>query len=1349
MNRHLLSLFLITVFFITQGFLTQSCTRREPREKTKKKEINFFDIQKRFYEYWKDRKIQKRGRGWKQFKRLEHFMESRVNPDGSFPHSILWEESKKRKPFRLSKDISDELPPNWEPLGPVHVPSFGTTTHGRGIGRLNTIAFDPNNPSIIWVGSPSGGLWNSANGGGMWRTTTDHLPNLGVSDIAINPANPNIMYIATGDRDSSIDTYSYGVLKSEDGGINWFPSGLSFVVDQYHQVNRILIHPTNPNILLAATDNGIYRTEDAGTTWTPMNLTAHFKSMEFKPGDPQVVYAGSYGRGYANLYRSLDNGQNWVPVSSNLPSSEVTRIELAVSPAEPGTVYAVCSDLDEGYYGLYKSINSGQTWNLVSNSPNILGREADGSDTGGQADYDLAIAVSPTNTNLVFVGGVNIWKSTDGGLQWDLAGQSENLGENDYLHVDHHVLKFLPGTDILFSGNDGGLYKTDDWGTTWQDLSNDLAVTQFYRMGVSFSNPDLLLAGAQDNGVMLYNTGNWKTLRGGDWMECIIDYYDETVMYASGFNGALHKFTDGGDLFSPLDSLPPWGTGSWITPIVMHPTDNNTLYAGFKDVYKTINGGDDWSPISTNLTPGGNLGNLCVAPSDPNYIYASSGRRQIWRTAHGGTDWTEINSGLPNDAVSGIAISNVNPHKVWVIYLNFSPGEKVYVSDDGGTTWNNYSNGLPNIPINCIVYKNYSNDALFLGSDAGVFYRDADMTEWVDYSTGLPNVIVNDLEIDYVKDRLISATYGRGIWRTPISHAFPQRDPVDIMLVLDLSGSMLSPACPTCEPKLRVLKDAVELFVQLWRVFTAEDDRIGITYFKTTINQFQIGADVLVPVSPNTAAVITDVQAQTTVVTNLTAMGGGIQTAVQQLTDDTRPRNIILFTDGMQNVNPMVDESTLQIVNEPGHAGSGIAPLVPPMTLDNNLNIKVNTIGVGASAPFGALLEDIASHTGGVFKITTAPDEELRRFYVEELVEALKDYSPQLLGYRYGSIDVTTGTAEETFTVNKGAGKILLKLSRKRGDVSEFSVEKDGNDITRYGKWIKGDYYSIFYMSLPHIRGKTIHSEGNWTMRIKGGKGTAYEAAVIIDEPFLDYDFLLDRKEHTTGEPIGLTARLTVEGKPITTGCSVTARVLKPQNGFSTLLSTHADPVVPSKYQFEPGATPGQKKLELLLQDKKFYEQLRPEEETVTLKSNTNGTYSAEFTDTLAAGIYTVIFQATGQHPVIGAYNRTETLSTMVRFGKIDPGKSGLVVGLLDQTGKGRYMQLYIRPVDYSGNYLGPDYGHEIQVLLDGKAVQEEYNDPGDGSYELTFFVPNHTDPEISVLVKNNQVFEGPLSQLE
>ncbi|MFX0196680.1 MAG: S8 family serine peptidase [Candidatus Hodarchaeota archaeon] len=578
-----------------------------------------------------------------------------------------------------------------------------------------------------------------------------------------------------------------------------------------------------------------------------------------------------------------------------------------------------------------------------------------------------------------------------------------------------------------------------------------------------------------------------------------------------------------------------------------------------------------------------------------------------------------------------------------------------------------------------------------------------------------------------------------------------ERDPVDVMLVLDLSGSMLFPACSGCNPKLDVLKDAVELFVQLWTAVAVPNDRIGVTYFRTNINEFDVGGNVLLPVLANAGAIITDVQSQNTVSSNLTAMGGGLQSAINRLVDEIQPSNIVLFTNGMQNVNPMVlgDATTgLKIDNEPGRPNSGINPEVPPTELDMNLGIKINTIGVGATDPFRERLDNIASETGGLSKLTTAPDNDLRRFFVEELIDVLRESSPQLLVYRYGSLE--TKVATETFTTNNSARKITLKLSWKRGNKLSFRVEKDGFDLTRYGQVINGPFYSIFTMDIPaEIEGNSISAGGEWQMRISGTKDAAYEATAIVEESLLEYDFSIGRKDYVVGDPLELSVKLSFGGQSVTDAWRVTATVLKPQQGLGTLLSINPSPAEPPGFEPESTATAGQRKLQLLLRDESFYRDLQPIKKSLILQNNGDGSYSTVFTDTDKTGTYSVIFQVEGERSDIGKYVRSEILSTMVRFEKAEYAASDLRVKLIEKTADGRRIVLSIRPKDRFGNYLGPDYGDRIKVELSAGSVGVEKQDLADGSYTIPLFVPPSTNPVLTVSVMDQPVYEGPLSKIE
>lgn len=733
-------------------------------ESLKKEKPTFYEIQDAFNKYWEGKKIEK-GKGWKQFKRWEYFMEPRVYPTGNIPSpAILFNEWNKEKASKKSTP-SILSSATWTLLGPSQIPV------GGGSGRLNCLLFDPNNTNTIWVGAPAGGLWKTTDAGSTWSTNTDLLSSLGISDIAIDPANTNIMYIGTGDGDAN-DTYSVGVLKSTDGGATWNTTGLSWATNQVRTIRRLLLHPANTNILLASSNNGIYKTTDGGANWTQVQTYAA-RDMEFKPGDPSIIYATTEGY----IYKSTDTGDNWSLLSSGLPpSSSVSRIALAVTDADANTVYALCANsTDYGFYGLYKSTDAGVNWSLMSSSPNLLGWEIDGSDAGGQGWYDLALAVSPLNANTVYVGGVNIWKSTDGGSTWTINAHWYGGGGNPYAHADQHSIEFLPGSGTtLYTANDGGLFTSSDGGASWTDKSAGLQIMQFYKLGSSATNSNIIVGGSQDNGTNKYNSGTWSEILGGDGMECIVDYNDANTIYAELYYGDIHKSTDGGITFN---TIAPSSNGSWVTPYVMHPSNSQILYAGYDEVYKTTDGGSNWIVLTSGLTGGTTLRSMSIAPSDGNVVYTAT-QTDLYKTTDGGSNWIDITSNLPvsNASITYSTVHSTDPQTVWVTFSGYSSGEKVFETTDGGTTWTNISGTLPNIPVNCIVYENGSADALYIGTDLGVYYINDNLTDWVAYNDDLPNVIVNELEIQYSIDKIRAATYGRGMWESDLytSPTFPE-----------------------------------------------------------------------------------------------------------------------------------------------------------------------------------------------------------------------------------------------------------------------------------------------------------------------------------------------------------------------------------------------------------------------------------------------------------------------------------------------------------------------------------------------------------------------------------------------
>lgn len=699
---------------------------------------NFYDIQKAFNEYYKNHMPSwEADDDYKAFKRWEYFMEPRVYPSGEFFNpNATWEV--------LQSNISTAklqaaFSPSWAALGPQF-----SANGSAGIGRVDCIHFDPTNSNTVWLGAASGGLWMSTNGGSTWTDKSSGIPNLSIADMIIHPAGTNTMFIATGDGFGYIGgtgnvfwggTYSTGVMKSTDGGTTWTNTPLNYTVGQRQIINRLIMHPVNHDTLLAVGTDGINRSVNGGVSWTKVK-SGRFYDIEFHSTNPNIVYAVR-----DSVLRSLDGGATWSAIAS---SPKFTgRVAVETTAANDSVIYAM--DQSKKFV---KSTDAGLTWTTYTVSGLTL-----------YGYYDNVLSVSPIDANTVYVAGYNMYKTTNGGASWSQVGTS--------IHVDHHVIEFVPGTNNIYCGNDGGIYYSSNGGSGWTNYTSGLQITQFYRLGSSFTNPNIVYAGAQDNGTLRRNSGTWASVSGGDGMECLVDYTSSNIVYVSYQNGSFRKSLNGGTTFASLNT----GGGAWVSPFVIDPAVNTTVYFGGKEVRKSTDGGITWNNISTNLTGNVNLTDVKVAKSNPNYIYAAK-YNGMYVTTNGGTNWSNITSGLPvsSNAITYIAVSTNDPNTAWVTLSGYNNGQKVYKTTNAGTNWTNISGALPNIPANCIVYDETSNlDGVFLGTDLGVYYLDSTMAGvWQNFSAGMPNVMVFELEVNTASNKLIAATYGRGLWETPL-----------------------------------------------------------------------------------------------------------------------------------------------------------------------------------------------------------------------------------------------------------------------------------------------------------------------------------------------------------------------------------------------------------------------------------------------------------------------------------------------------------------------------------------------------------------------------------------------------
>lgn len=790
----------LAVLFVLSSFFQELFAQSNVLDSLLKSgERNLFVIQKQVEDYYKD-KYKGRGSGYNQFKRWEYDVHLKVDSKGNIPNYTvdLWQkyhEYAKSNARMSALRTQSSFTGNWSTLGPgSYVPGAGWN---GGIGRVNCVAVDPVNSNIIYAGTPAGGLWKSTTGGNSWIPLTDGMPQIGVSSIVIDPTATNTIYILTGDCDGN-NTYSIGVLKSTDGGNTWYSTGLDWT-NSYVTAYKLVMHPSDHNTLYVASTEGLQKTTDGGVSWSvAMNTggtTYSFLDIEFKPGAPNTMYVSNF----YNVYKTTDGGLNWNILSTGLPTDVATRILLAVSPANPEYLYVLYGSksipVTGEYGGLYRSTNSGQTFSLMSDAPNIYGYDANGMDGSNQTSYDLAIAVSSSNAEEVHVGGINCWKSLNGGQTWTITSHwiQSSQGSYGYTHADIHFLGFFGS--VLYCGSDGGIFKSLNNASQWDDLSTGLEITQIYRIGTNPNNGGNVLYGSQDNGTNSLTNKVSTHMMGADGFECIVDPVNSSTLYGSIQFGDIRKSTDGGLSF--YYAKPPAGYGAWLTPYVMSNNNSNVLFAGYKDIWKTEDGGNFWTNISNgNIQSGYDCEFIAVAPSNDNYIYVIKNfENYIYRTTNGGQTWENISSNLPGILKTAMAIHPSNPNIFWITLAN----GKVFKTTNGGQNWIDISGTLPAISINCIVYQNGTQDGLYVGSDAGVFYKDDNLSDWVQFDNGLPKMLIKELEISYVSNKLRAATYGRGLWESdlygnncPVSYTFTDNGTITGTVSIQASDFIVS-----------------------------------------------------------------------------------------------------------------------------------------------------------------------------------------------------------------------------------------------------------------------------------------------------------------------------------------------------------------------------------------------------------------------------------------------------------------------------------------------------------------------------------------------------------------------------
>lgn len=724
--------------------------------------LSFEEVQAIFNEHWQGRAITP-GCGWKPFKRWEALMQSRLNESGMVPNG---QDIIRAHQEMMAAKANRSEAGNWMPLGPI-LDSQTSRADIPGVGRTNAIAFHPTDADVMFVGAPSGGLWRTYDGGNSWVSNTDQLPTLGVSAIVFDPINPNIVYIGTGDRDAA-DAPGLGVMRSTDGGISWELANDGI---QNKTVTAMLVNPDNTDMVFAATNQGVYRSLDGAVTWNLVSNTMNYKDIHFKPNDPTIVYATGNGR----FFRSTDGGESFQYVTDGIQSA--TRMAIAVTDADPNLVYVI-STSTYAFRFLYRSTDSGASFETMSDSPNIMGWSATGDDDSGQAWYDLCMDADPVNPNRIYVGGIRMKRSDDGGATWmDI--------QNSYLHVDQHWCEFNPHNDDLYLCNDGGVYHYVD-NQNWVDISHGIVAGQIYAFGQSPHEANTAVSGYQDNGTMEFNGVRWTDVGGGDGFECQYDPVDPEWRYTSLYYGRVYRTSPDfyGQQICGFDQLGINEEGAWKTPWLVSKHNENVMFAGLKNVWRAKNikteNRDDivWEKISSNLAGNDltNMNQLIQHRADSNIVYASEGTRRLFRCDNALAEeptWTDLSNLLPFTQVPVTALES-HPTDSATLFLGFN--SKVWKSVDAGNSWTEIEGALPGVAVNTICYDTLTNEGLYVGTDMGIYYKDADMEDWISFSNGLPtNSRVTEIEMYYGSSpdehRLRAATYGRGMWESDIFNA--------------------------------------------------------------------------------------------------------------------------------------------------------------------------------------------------------------------------------------------------------------------------------------------------------------------------------------------------------------------------------------------------------------------------------------------------------------------------------------------------------------------------------------------------------------------------------------------------
>jgi photosystem II stability/assembly factor-like uncharacterized protein len=715
----------------------------------------------------------------------EWFLRQRMYPQGSIDPDL-----RKASLLQARRFVSTDRPERsarWRAMGPSNIG-----------GRITSLAISRQHPNILYAGAADGGVLKTTDRGTHWTPLFDDQISLSIGAVAADPTDDNIVYAGTGEANSSGDSYDgFGMVKSTDGGLTWFPLGL----EQTRHIGQIVIDPSAPATLYVAamgtlftpnSERGVYKSTDGGATWTHqlyVNDSTGVVDIALNPMNPQVLLAaawqrmrGPQGRRYVGgtgtaIYRSTNGGSTWsalAGVGLPGPAANLGRPAVAIAPSDTSVAYVSYADDPGVFHGLYRSTNAGGSWARVDD-----GTLSDVFSNFGW--YFGRLYVHPTRPATAYVFGVTFGVSTDGGVHW----QSRTSH-----HVDHHAMVFDPtDPNIQYIGNDGGFSTSTDGGATWfARPDQDLFITQFYAGCIDRLNPARSMGGTQDNGTIRTLTGannDWQDIWWGDGFYSVIDPSDARYQYAEYQYGGIGRTTDNWSTSSyAVTGISSSDRFNWSTPIVMDPQNPRVLYMGTQRVYRSTDRAVSWTPISSDLTKGpfpgfgayATVTTIDVSVLDSALLIAGTDDGNVWISANRGAQWTLTSASLPNRWITRVRFDPLERTTAYVTLSGYRIDSKlphIFRTTNLGTAWNDISGNLPDAPINVVLVDPDARGRLYVGTDVGAFFTVDTGATWHLMGSGLPNVVVSDMAIDSATRVARAFTHGRSMWEIDLDALVP------------------------------------------------------------------------------------------------------------------------------------------------------------------------------------------------------------------------------------------------------------------------------------------------------------------------------------------------------------------------------------------------------------------------------------------------------------------------------------------------------------------------------------------------------------------------------------------------